>query len=500
VRTALGAGRWRLIRQLLLESATLAVLGGMAGIALAWIAVRVLASLPLEQLPVPRLAEVTIDLPVAFFCVGMSLATGLLFGIAPALTASSVELHTTLKEGTRGAGVGRGARTRAILVTVEVALSIVLLVGAGLLIRSFVRLMTVPLGFESEHVLTLQLSLPRVTYPEGHQRVGFFRDIIADVQTLPGVVSAGAVSFLPLKGLASATSFEVVGRPKPRAGDDPVTEVRVVSGDYFKAMGIPLRRGRSFTDADADERGHVLVVNEAMARQIWPGEEPIGKRLKINWDDPNAEESVIGVVGDIKHYGADEVVKPMIYWPHPRVTYPTMHLVVRTTGDPAPVASMIVAHVRARDRDLPVTAVETMEQVVSASVRERRLIMVLLGVFAALALVLAAVGIYSVMAYTVGQRTHEIGVRIAIGASRRDVMGLVLRQTLWLASAGLVVGVLASMALTRLMRTLLFEVQPSDPVTLVAVVVVLLAVSVLAGFVPGRRASRVDPIVALRYE
>jgi putative ABC transport system permease protein len=500
VRTALGAGRWRLVRQLLVESSALAAVGGLAGAALAWTGVRLLTSLPLERLPVPRLTEVAIDVPVALFAIAVALGTGLLFGVAPALTASAVDLQSTLKEGSRGVGVLRGARTRALLVTVEVALSMVLLVGAGLLIRSFLRLTEVPLGFESEHVLTAQVSLPSATYQEKHQRVAFFETLVDDVRTLPGVASAGAINFLPLKGLASATRFWAGDKPKPEIGQEPVTDVRVVSGDYFQALGIPLTRGRLFNAGDSRDGVHVLVINETMARQIWPGENPLGKQLHINWDDPNVGETIIGVVGDIKHYGADSVVRPMIYWPYARFGYTGMSVVMRTSGDPVALASSLVSRVRARDRDLPVSTVETMEQVVSAAVRERRLIMTLLGVFAVLALVLAAVGIYSVMSYTVGQRTHEIGVRIAIGADRRDVMRLVLRQTLWLASTGLIVGVLAALALTRLMRTLLFEVEPTDPVTLAVVFVVLIGVATLAGYVPGRRASRVDPIVALRYE
>jgi putative ABC transport system permease protein len=500
VRTALGANRLRLVRQLLVESASLSLLGGLLGLGLAWLSIRLLTSLPLERLPVPRLVEVAVDVPVALFALVTSLATGVLFGAAPALAASAVDLQSTLKDGSRGAGVRRGARTRAVLVTLEVALSIVLLVGAGLLIRSFIRLMDVPLGFQSERVVTFRLSIPSAQYSEGHQRVGFFRDLIADLQSLPGVSAAGAISALPLTGAASATSFEAVDRPKPEPGQAPVTDVRVVSGGFFKAMGIPLLRGRLLDESDTAERPPVLLVNETMARQMWPGQDPIGKQIRVSWDDPNAPNTIVGVVGDIRHEGGSAPVRPMIFWPHTRVTFNGMTLVMRAQGDPSGLASLVVSKVRARDANLPVSLIETMEDVVSASVRERRLIMVLLGAFAVLALVLAAVGIYGVMAYAVGQRTHEIGVRIAIGASRRDVMGLVLGQTLWLASAGVVVGVLAAVALTRLMRTLLFEVEPGDPMTIAAVVVVLVGVALLAGFVPGRRASRVDPIVALRYE
>jgi putative ABC transport system permease protein len=418
----------------------------------------------------------------------------------PALTASAVNLHDTLKEGTRGAGVRRGASTRALLVTAEIALSVVLLTGAGLLIRSFIRVMQTPLGFETTHLLTAQVNLPAGAYREDHQRVAFFEGLLEDIRTLPGVTTAGAITFLPLTGTAAATSFRAVDKPTPAYGDAPVTDVRVIGGDYFAAMRIPLQRGRTFNSFDARPESRTLIVSEALARTMWPGEDPIGKQLSINWGEWLPPDIVIGVVGDARHEGAPGKVRPMIYWPHARFANSRLVVVARTHGDPLQAAAALAARVRTRDRNLPLPKIETMEEVLAASVRERRLIMTLLGVFAVLALVLAAVGIYSVMAYTVGQRTHEIGVRLAIGASRGDVVRLVLRQTVMLTAAGLVIGVAAAAALTRLMRTLLFEVEPGDPLTFAAGVFVLLAVSLAAGLVPGRRAARVDPIVALRYE
>ncbi len=500
VRTALGGTRVRLVRQLLVESTTLALAGGLAGTALAWIGIRLLRAFPLERLPVPRLADVTLDAPVAFFALGVALLTGVLFGAMPALTASAVNLHDTLKEGTRGAGVRRGARTRALLVTAEIALSVVLLTGAGLLIRSFIRVMQTPLGFDTTHLLTAQVNLPAGAYREDHQRVAFFEGLLEDIRTLPGVTTAGAITFLPLTGTAAATSFRAVDKPTPASGDAPVTDVQVIGGDYVAAMRIPLQRGRTFNSFDARPESRTLIVSEALARTMWPGEDPIGKQLSINWGEWLAPDTVIGVVGDARHEGAPGKVRPMIYWPHARFANSRMVVVARTHGDPVQAAAALAARVRTRDRNLPLPKIETMEEVLAASVRERRLIMTLLGVFAVLALVLAAVGIYSVMAYTVGQRTHEIGVRLAIGASRGDVVRLVLRQTVMLTAAGLVIGVAAAAGLTRLMRTLLFEVEPGDPLTVTAGAFVLLAVSLAAGLVPGRRAARVDPIVALRYE
>jgi putative ABC transport system permease protein len=500
VRTALGGTRVRLVRQLLVESTTLAVAGGLAGTALAWTGIRLLRAFPLARLPVPRLAEVTLDAPAAFFALGVALLTGVLFGAMPALTASAVNLHDTLKEGTRGAGVRRGARTRGLLVTAEIALSVVLLTGAGLLIRSFIRVMQTPLGFETTHLLTAQVNLPADSYPEDHQRVAFFEGLLEDTRTLPGVTTAGAITFLPLTGTAAATSFRAVDKPTPADGDAPVTDVGVIAGDYFAAMRIPLQRGRTFNRFDARPESRTLIVSDALARTMWPGEDPIGKQLSINWDEWLPPDTVIGVVGDARYEGAPGNVRPMIYWPHARFANNRLVVVARTHGDPLQAAAALAARVRTRDRSLPLPKIETMEEVLAASVRERRLIMTLLGVFAVLALVLAAVGIYSVMAYTVGQRTHEIGVRLAIGASRGDVVRLVMRQTVMLTAAGLVIGVAAAAGLTRLMRTLLFEVDPGDPLTFAVGVFVLLAVSLAAGLVPGRRAARVDPIVALRYE
>jgi putative ABC transport system permease protein len=498
VRTALGGTRGRLVRQLLVESTTLALAGGVAGMAVAWGGLRLLSAFPLERLPIPRLAEVTLDAPVAFFALGVALLTGVVFGAMPAFTASAVNLHETLKEGTRGAGVRRGAATRAVLVTAEVALSVVLLTGAGLLIRSFIRVMQTPLGFETTHLLTARVNLPGGAYREDHQRVGFFDRALEDIRSVPGVTAAGAITFLPLTGTAAATSFLAVDKPMPALGEAPVTDVRVITGDYFAAMRIPIQRGRIFDTSDARE-SHTLIVNDTLARTMWPGEDPIGKQLRINWGEWLPPDTVVGVVGDARHEVA-QAVRPMIYWPQARFANNRMIVVARTHGDPTQAAAALAGRVRALDRNLPLPEIDTMEEVLAASVRERRLIMTLLGVFAALALVLAAVGIYSVMAYTVGQRTHEIGVRIAIGASRGDVLRLILRQTVMLTTAGLVIGIAAAAGLTRLMRTLLFEVEPGDPLTFAACVLVLLAVSLAAGLIPGRRASRVDPVEALRYE
>ena len=316
VRTALGGTRGRLVRQLLVESTTLALAGGLAGAALAWTGIRLLNAFPLERLPIPRLTEVTLDAPVVLFALGVALLTGVLFGAMPALTASAVSLHDTLKEGTRGAGVRRGARTRALLVTAEIALSVVLLTGAGLLIRSFIRVMQTPLGFETTHVLTARVNLPAGAYPEEPRRLDFFARALEDIRVLPGVTAAGAISFLPLTGMGAATSFMAVDKPTPALGEHPVTDVRVIAGDYFAALRIPLQRGRTFDTSDAQPESHTLIVNETLARTMWPGQDPIGRQLRINWGEWLAPDTVVGVVADARHDGAQGRVRPMIHWPH----------------------------------------------------------------------------------------------------------------------------------------------------------------------------------------
>ncbi len=500
VRTALGANRWRLVRQLLIESAALASVGGLLGLGVAWAVVKAIALMPPGRVPVPRLTEVALDLPVVVFALGLSVATGLLFGAAPALSARAIHLSDTLKEGSRGAGVRRGAATRAVLVTVEMALAIVLLASAGLLVRSFIKVINVPLGFDPRHAVTVPVSLPSVRYDEDHQVVGFFETLLSDVAARPGVKTAGAISGLPMKGPGSATSFEVVGKPKPPQGEEPVTDVRVVAGDFFGALGIRLLRGRTFTGTESGDAARVVVINKTMADTMWPGEDPIGRRLRIYWRPEGAEETVIGVVEDIRAQDLLTPVRPMIFWPHARSAYSGMHVVVRGSGDLRQTAALLASRIRARDRDIPVGVPESMEAVIASSVRDRRLTMTLLGTFSAMAVLLAAVGIYGVMAYTVGRRTQEIGIRVALGAQRGQVLRMVLRQTLTLAAAGVAIGLVAAWAATKLMRTLLYEVEPGDPLILGLVAVVLLGVALAAGYVPGRRAARIDPLEALRCE
>jgi putative ABC transport system permease protein len=499
VRAALGAGRARLVRQLLAESIVLATAGGLAGLAIAWWGLRVLRAVVAQQVPIQRLEAVGIDGTVLAFTALASLVSGLVFGLVPAFTAAGRRLNDSLKEGGRtGSGV-RGKRARSAFVVVEIALALVLLVGAGLLVRSFIRLMDVDAGFETARTVTMRVSLPGARYPRPELRGQFFQRLFEQIDRIPGVQASGAVSFLPLIGLGSATGYEVVGQPIPPLGQEPVTDVRVITNQYFKSMGIPLLRGRLFDDRSASDAQNKVIVNETLARKHWPNEDAIGKRIKISWND-DREDEIVGIVGDVRHSGLDADVRSTIYWPYARNAYGGMALTIRTTGDTASVVSAIRKIVNQQDPDLALADITTMDEVVSRSVAQRRLMMVMLGIFAGAALLLSAVGIYGVIAYGVTQRTQEIGIRLALGAQRSDVLRMIVGQAAWLSLAGIAIGAAGAFALTRLMADLLFHVKPFDPVTFAAVAAILGLVALLAGYVPGRRATRVDPVVALRAE
>ncbi|MEP6914280.1 MAG: ABC transporter permease [Acidobacteriota bacterium] len=498
VRAALGAGRARLVRQLLAESLVLAMAGGIAGLLVAWWGLSLFRAVAAERLSIQRLEMAGIDGWVLGFTLGASLLCGILFGAIPALTAAGPALNDSLKEGGRTGSAARGNRARDAFVVVEIALALVLLVGAGLLMRSFKHLLDVDPGFDPSRTVTMRLSLPSAPYGRDHQKAHFFRRFFQQIDALPGVEAAGSISWLPLTGAGAATSFEVVGQPKPPQGLAPVTDVRVISHDYLKAMGVPLLRGRLFNELDgADSKGRV-VINETMARTHWPGEDPIGKHVRINWD--TVEDEVIGVVGDVKHSGLDGEVRAMTYWPFARSPYGTMTIAIRAAGDPHNVIHSISGVVRQMDPDLVVAHVRTMEEVVSDSVAERRLTMLLLAILALAALLLAAVGIYGVIAYSVTQRTQEIGIRMALGAQRGDVLRMIVGQAMMLTAGGIVVGGVGASLLTGLMTSLLFDTKPGDPATFALVAVILSAAAAIASYVPGRRATRVDPVVALRSE
>jgi putative ABC transport system permease protein len=499
VRAALGAGRARLVRQLLAESLVLATAGGIAGLLLAWWALHLLRVVVAERLPIQRLEFVRVDGWVLGFTLLASLVCGIVFGLVPAVSAAGGGLTSALKEGGRAGSAARGKRARSAFVVVEVALALMLLVGAGLLVRSFMRVLQVDAGFDPDRTITMRVALSGPNYTEPQKRTRFFQTAFDRIDALPGVQAAGAVSFLPITGLGSATGYQVVGQPIPPAGQGPVCDVRVIVNDYFKAMGIPLLRGRLFNEQDAADNTNRVIVNEAMVRRHWPNEDPIGKKVKISWND-DREDEIVGVVGDVRHQGLETSPRSTIYWPHGRFAYGSMTFAIRTATDPASIVNEVGRIVRNQDPNLAVADVQTLDQVLEKSVAQRRLTMLLLTIFACAALVLAAVGIYGVIAYSVTQRTQEIGIRMALGAQRTDVLGMVMRQSAALALTGIAIGAAGAFALTRLMTDLLFEVKPFDPVTFLTVAAVLGAIAMLASFIPGHRATRVDPVVALRAE
>ncbi|HEY6187294.1 MAG TPA: ABC transporter permease, partial [Pyrinomonadaceae bacterium] len=433
LRAALGAGRWRIVRQMLTESVLLALLGSLFGLMIAWWGIHALVAISPRDLV--NLQGVGINLPVLGWTLLVSLATGIIFGIAPAVEATRLNVNEALKEGSKGAG-GQGSRSsrlRSAFVVAEVALALMLLASAGLLVKSFARLQKVDTGFDTENILTMVLPLPTGKYKSDQQVVGFFRQATERIRTLPGVQAAGMVNYLPLYGgLGSATSFAIEGQPAPPPGEEPSTNVRVADAGYFGAMGIPLLRGRNFTDVEASEARHVVLISESFARQYFPGEDPLGKRVSIEmFSKPNPTE-IVGIVGDVRYDSLVDKAEPTAYFPHSELTYPFMTLVIRTDGDPTAIAPAVQREIRAIDPDQPVSDVRTMNQVMADTVARARFNTLLLGLFAGLAMLLAAVGIFGVMNYSVTLRTREIGIRIALGAQPQRVLMLILRQGLLL--------------------------------------------------------------------
>ncbi len=497
IRAALGARRGRIIRQLLTESVILSALGGAAGFALAVWGVRALVSLIPDDLMAIR--EVSVDFQVLGFTLAVSMLTGLIFGLAPAIMSSRVDVNESLKEGGRTSASGSNM-LRGGLVVVEIAIALVLLVGSGLMIRSFARLQAIDPGFDSTNLLTVKVSLPGSKYREDHQRVNFFRQSLERIRALPGVSRASAISFLPFAAGGAGTSFTIVGRPQPAAGESPVTDVRVIDPDYFRTMSIHLLRGREFTPLEATEARHVVIVNEAMARMYFPDEDPIGKKLVINMMDDPVPSEIIGIVRDVKHQGLDIAPRAMTYWPHPELAYGGMMLVVKAQSDPMNLVAGVQREIQSLDRDQPIADVRTMEGLLSDSVSKTRFSMLLLTIFAAVALILAAVGIFGVMSYSVSERTHEIGIRMALGARTTDVLRLVIGRGMLLAAAGVVAGIGGAFALTRFMKSLLHDVSETDPATFAGIAMVVAVVALVSCYIPARRATRVDPQVALRHE
>jgi putative ABC transport system permease protein len=434
---------------------------------------------------------------VLLFAGAAALGSGLLFGVIPAFTAAGISLTDALREGGRTGTGHRGRRVRQGLVIIEMALALVLLVGAGLLVRSFQSLMRVNPGFEPSRTLTMRVTLPISS--RDTQIITFFDRLFERIGTLPGVQDAGGVSFLPLNGLGSATSFSIEGAEKPRAGDEPVSEVMVATRDYFRAMGIPLLRGRLFDGRDTAPNTRRVIVSETLVKKYFGNRDPIGQRIVLSWYNEGPDE-IIGVVGDVHSVSLELEPRGATYLPPARFAYPFMTVVVKTSTGDVSLTKSIVSAVHELDPSVPASEIRPMSEVMEISTAQRRLTMAVLMIFSVVALLLASVGIYGVISYSVTQRTQEIGIRMALGAQRRDLLRMVVGNAMVLAVLGVALGAAGAFTLTRLMRKLLFNVEPQDPLTFIAVAVLLVCVAALASYVPGRRATRVDPVVALRAE
>jgi putative ABC transport system permease protein len=497
VRMALGAGRLRLVRQLLVESLVLAVLGGAAGLLLAGWGVELLVAARGDWLP--RAQEVRLDPAVLIFTLLASVLTALLFGLAPAVRATRVALSPALKSGGGRDGLGAARdRLRGAMIVGEVALSLVLLAGAGLLLRSFAMLLSTDLGFNPSRVLTFNLMASRAAYPDPPQQARLYHDVLERLAPLPGVEGVGAVYNLPLGGGSTDGSFEIEGREFPR-GALPSSDKQMVSPGYFQVMGTPLLKGRFFTERDDATAPKVAIVSKAFADRFFPNEDPVGRRVAFSWDTQGFEE-IVGVVGDMRQLGIDEASPATIYVPYLQRTEPSMTIVLRTSTPPETLVGAARQVVRQIDPNLPLVYVRTLEDVVSGSLTARRLPTLLLGGLALLALLLGTVGIYGVTSYAVVQRTPEIGMRMALGARPRDVLQMMLGQGMRLVLAGTAIGLVGALALTRLLTSLLYGVGATDPTAFLAASAFLGGVTLLACYLPARRATRVDPMVALRSE
>ena len=516
IRSAMGAGRWRIARQLLTESVLLALIGGSLGMLFARWGIALIMYISPDA--IPRAKEISLDWRVLAFTIGLSFLTGILFGLVPALQAGVVDVHETLKE--TGRGTSGKHWLRSSLVIAEVATTLVLLVGAGLMIRSFYRLQNVNPGFSYDHLTSFSVALPRKKYENNEQREQFYNRLLENLRGLPGVEATAAASGLPLGNNGWQTSFTVDGQPPPPRDQTPLMEACLVTPDYFRAMNIPLKSGRYFNDHDdrsalvgkdlsklsEPEREvaalNAIVIDEEFARRHWPNEDAVGKRIRLGGVDPtNPLLTIVGVVGRVKMEGlATDSKRVQGYFPYAQIPSSGMTVILKAAGDPNQLIAAVRQQIKQIDPDQPIYSIRSMDDIRAESVAPERLNLTLLSLFAGIALVLAIVGIYGVMSYTVTQRTHEIGIRMAIGAQPRDVFRMVIRQGMMLALIGVVCGLVGAFGLTRLMASMLFGVEPTDPATFAAIAVLLTGVALIACYVPGRRATKVDPVVSLRYE
>ncbi len=498
IRIALGAARTRIVRQLLTESILLAVIGGILGLLLAGWGIYLLTHLSSGSLP--SQGEVGIDKWALGFTLLVSFVAGMVAGIAPAFQLSASDTSETLKQGTgRTGGSSVKQRTRKALVICEVALSLILLIGAGLMIRSFWKLQHVDPGFDTSNILTMGIGLPSTKYPEPKQQVAFFDRVLEQVSAQPGVISAGATTTLPLAGGGSIQPFTIEGQPVAAVAEQPSARMRYISPDYFRAMGIPLKQGRFFNEEDREDRVPVIIISESMARRFWPGQNPVGKRLTPSFHLKQGVREIVGVVGDVKT-GLDSDATPTMYLSYKQAPRPYMTIVVRTASNPQNFIQPVSRAIYAVDKEQALWYVRTMDEVIEASVSGRRFNMTLLITFGVLALLLAAVGVYGLMNYSVMLRKRELGIRIALGARTADVLRLVLGQGLALTLAGVGIGLIGAYGLTRVMASLLYGVTATDALTFISVSGVLVVVGLLASYLPARRATKVDPMIALRSE
>ena len=496
VRAALGASRWRLIRQLLTETTLIGILGGAGGLLLAYWGLYALAKLPQNFVDTK---EATLDGRVLLFALAMSLITGWLFGLIPALQLVKTELQSFLKEGARGSGEGsRWNRVRSAFVVVQVALSLLLLVSAGLLIRSFDKLLRVDVGFKTERLLTLEYRLPRTKYKDAVTQWNFHRQVVERMQAVPGVQSASLVRGLPFSGNGGTTRIVLPDREPAPKGMEPEVMFNTAMPNYFETIGIPLLKGRLFENQDQANTPPVVVVNQTMAQRFWPNQDPLGKQIKLVQGD--ATLTVVGVVGDAKHYWLEEQQRPQVYDAYSQDPGLFATAVIRTNVEPLSLSEPVRQAIWKVDAEQPMWKIRTVEFLVNRSTADRKFLMALMGIFAAVALVLTIVGLYGVISYLVNQRTQEIGIRMALGAQMRDILGMVLKQGMVLVLIGVALGLAAAWILTRLMSRLLYQVSATDPLTFVGISVLLVSVALLACYIPARRATKVDPLVALRYE
>ncbi|MDQ3474185.1 MAG: ABC transporter permease [Acidobacteriota bacterium] len=516
IRAALGANRWRVVRQLLTESILLSLVGGALGLLIAYWGVDALvATLPESQLnALPFLKSLRLDANILAFSFGLSLLTGVVFGLAPAIQSSRPDLNEVLKEGGRSTAGGAKHRLRSVLVTTEIALAVVLLVGAGLMMKSLLKLLQSNVGFNPQNVLTMTVAVPPAKYNDATKQNAFYDQLKERVESLPGVSGSGTVNLLPLQG-GNTTRFYVEGDPVPLPGQEIEANIRTVNETYFQSLGVPLISGRMFDDRDqatplpapqganastANTPG-VVIIGKTLAEIVFAGRDPIGRKLAYS-SAGGPPDVIVGVVGDMKIGGLDEALKPVLYYPFRRFPGVSTNLVVRTNGDPTALVAAIRSETRALEPDVAIFNVRPMEQVISDSPAAfmRRFPAILIGIFAGVALLLASIGIYGVVSYSVSQQTHYIGVRMALGAQASDILKMILKQGLTLTFAGMAFGAIAAFGLMRLLRSLLFEVQPTDATTFAIVLSTLFVVALLACYIPARRATRVDPLIALRYE